>query len=62
MGLGGVFDNGVELFFRWEFVDAAIGDGEELVAFFADKTTREKWGSKRDVVFVGEKDVTRGIV
>ena len=38
----GVFDNPVKLFFIWQFIHAAVGEGEKLVGFFTDKTTGEK--------------------
>ena len=41
VGGGGVFYDGVKLVFVGEFVDAAVGEGEELVAFLADETARE---------------------
>ena len=38
---GSVFDDGVELFFGRDFVYAAIGYGEDLVAFLTNETARE---------------------
>ena len=38
---GSIFDYGVELLFGWEFINAAVGEGEKLIAFLADETTRK---------------------
>ena len=40
----GVFDNPVKLFFIRQFIHAAVGEGEKLIGFFANKTTGEKVG------------------
>lgn len=42
--LCGVFDDGVELVGGGELVNAAIGESEDLVGFFTNKTAREKAG------------------
>ena len=41
IGFCGIFDDNVELFFGGVFVDAAVGESEELVPSFANKGTRE---------------------
>ena len=41
VGGGGVFDDCVELVFVWEFVDAAVGESEDLVGFLADEAAGE---------------------
>ena len=41
---GGVFDDGVKLVPIWDFVDAAVGEGEDLTALLADETTGEIFG------------------
>ena len=41
VGGGGVFDDGVELVFVGEFVDAAVSEGENLAVFLADEAAGE---------------------
>lgn len=52
-GCGGIFDDGVQLFGCGLFVDAAIGDGDDLVILFANKTAGEIGGFERKVSLVG---------
>lgn len=59
---GGVFDNGIELLLSWLFVDAAVGEGEDLVAFLANEAAREVFGFERKMVFVGEENIARSVV
>ena len=48
---GSVFNNAIQLFVSGLFIDAAIGEGEELVAFLADKATGEEFGCHWDFIF-----------
>ena len=60
--LGSVFDNGIKLLLGGLFVDAAVGEGVDLVVFLADETAGEELGLEGKVVFVGDEDVTRRVV
>ena len=59
---GSVFDDGVKLLLGRGFIDTAIGEGDDAIAFFANKTAREISRFERKVVFVGEKDIARRVV
>ena len=39
---GSVFNNAIQLFVSGLFIDAAVSEGEELVAFLANETAGEK--------------------
>ena len=60
IGDSGIFNDSVELFFSGDFVDAAVGEGEDLFIFLADETAGEIVGLDRDVSFASENDVARG--
>ncbi len=61
-GFDGIFNDSIKLVLIGNFVDAAVGDGKNVASFFTYKTTREELRNQRDVVFVGEQNVTRGVV
>ena len=55
---GSVFDDGIEFFGIGLFVDAAISDSNDLIAFSADETARKEIRFKREMIFVSKKDIT----
>ena len=54
---GSVFDDGIEFFGIGLFVDAAISDSNDMIAFLADKTTRKEIRFKREMILVSKKDI-----
>ena len=53
----GVFYGNVELLLGGEFVDAAVSERKNRVAFLADKATGEVIGLEWEVVFISDENV-----
>ena len=56
---GGVFDDGVELFFGGLLIDAAVGESKSFAVFLADETAGEVFGFEGKIILAGDNDIAR---